>query len=218
MPETTNTKTTADEASAPKSKATRMSAAEREEAIDRRLADQLTPRAEQERARDRVPPTSVRTELDFQRWRAESEEAERAKDEAYQTCPPGTRLYVTAARNIPSRSRAGVAFSNQGPTEVRVVDGTETEVAKLQATGQTVVTPMGAKAILDDSQDNPHGGLIVSKDKSSAPQNAALADQPVEALEAEIARRRRTANNPAAPTRLGHGASDKGDKGEKTEK
>lgn len=153
-----------------------------------------TPRARQQRLVEAVPPTYVNNELRFQRWRADQERRDREIDQAWEEHPPGRTLHVTASPKLPMRRRAGITFSNQGRTEVEVIDATEAEVLEIQATGATVVNPVGAKAIAEDT--GQHGGLIVYDGPGGG---SALAELSDEQLEAELKARRERPRTPAQP-------------------
>lgn len=142
---------------------------------------ETTPRSQQERRRDTEPPTFVNNELRFQRWRMEQDRLDASDDRAWEEHHPGKTMFVTATPALATRRRAGLAFSNSGRTEVKVIDATDDEVRAIQATGAAVVNPPGAKAIADDT--GPNGGLIVY----DVP---AIPDKPVEDLtEDELAAR-----------------------------
>lgn len=173
----------------------------------------LTPRAQQPKLVDAEPPLFLVTDLDLRRWTAEQTRADRKIDEAYKEHPPGKTLFVTATRTLPSRRRAGVGFSSQGRTEVKVIDATDAEVAQLQKSGQNVVNPVGAKEIADDTGE--HGGLVVfegpgvgTDEKAAAAEKSELEAENTR-LRAELARASRahvSAISDGRPERIGKDA------------
>jgi len=129
-------------------------------------------------------------------------EAQRARDqknldEARERFPPGTKLFVTTARGIKVRCRSGLQFSSDGRSEVTVVELPDDKLADMVRAGAYVTSPIGAKAIADDTGEI--GGLIVF----TSPEDAATAATPgddrdqlraeLAALRAENARLKRAA-------------------------
>lgn len=100
---------------------------------------------------------------------------------------PGSKLYVTTARGIPTRGRAGLLFS-PNPAEVTVSDEADDEIAKKVQGGAYVVSVWGAEQILADSYPDI-GGLVVFTNRTDAG-TPTLANESTEALEAELARRK----------------------------
>lgn len=83
--------------------------------------------------RRRPEPPMFDTPREERAWYAEQQRIERELEAAYRECPPGTRMFVTTARGIPSRGRAGLRFGAQGRTEVEVVDLDDGQLALARA-------------------------------------------------------------------------------------
>lgn len=173
-----------------------------------KLASEFTPR---DRRGPREPPLdAMRNELEYRKWereqRAEMDKVERA----YSEQPPGKRLYVQS-KTIPQRRRAGILFSNKGRVEVRVVDAEDADIAQAVANGRTVVSPMGAKAIVEDD------ALIVFEDPGAYDVSSISAERDALAAEnaelksrlAETLRGKRNDPDRVVPDRL---ANEKGSK------
>lgn len=181
------------------------------------------------------PPAAIRrNELALAEWQFEQNEIDRKRSEAWNEYPPGTRLFVTTARGIPRRGRAGVVFSKEGRTEVSVVNLDDEAITELRnvkivtdgdldraadkagvsreeaiaARSGSAVSPLGAKAIAEDD------GLQVYK--SAGDQAKADRDEELETLRAENAKlsaelakaRKPREANPSAPQRLGQAPKD----------
>lgn len=158
----------------------------------------------------RPEPTVFASEQDERAWYKEQDRLEREYQEAASKYPPGSRLFVTTARGIARRGRAGLTFTEKGRTEIEVVDMsddmlakvrtlTQPQIEKLQK-GETIpglegltgrdaarlasssgfVSPMGAKAIAEDD------GLVVFSDAGGkAAADPSEADRRISELEAE---------------------------------
>lgn len=99
--------------------------------------------------RDEDPPEWVRSDLDNRRWATEESKLDARDAAARKVHPAGKQLYAQS-RAVPQRRRAGIDFSNRSRTEVTVVDEDSEAVAARVALGQSVVSPLGASALLDD--------------------------------------------------------------------
>lgn len=155
--------------------------------------------------RDVQPPLEARRDpLALEAWHAEQQRIEEERARAWSEYPPGTKMFVSTARGIPRRGRAGVVFSDKGRTEILVVNADDDMIAKVRAAQVTrdadlekiadehrltvedvvalrnggAVGPLGAKAIADDSGLNVHTSSSAKEDASS---------EDVEALRAENA-------------------------------
>lgn len=95
-----------------------------------------------------------RSEVERDDYFADLKAQQDAIDQAWGTCPPGSKLRVSTARGIKARRRAGVDFG-QKPTTVEVVADDAATIEKRRSNGEAVVDPVGGRAILDDD------GLIV---------------------------------------------------------
>lgn len=192
----------------------------------RRVAPPRRPMIPPSRAIERDPDA-------FRAWQIEQEDIEAKRNEAWSAYPPGTKLFVTTARGIPRRGRAGVVFSRDARTEVLVVNHDPETIADLRSAkiltdgdldkaadkagvsreeavairGNNVVSPLGAKEIAEDD------GLQTFK---SAGENARDdRDDEIETLRAENAKlaaelgkaRKARETNPTAPTRLAQGTA-----------
>lgn len=159
------------------------------------------PRERGSRLLDRraAPPEALRSEFEFRKWEREREAEIEKIERAYKEHPPGGKLFVQT-RTIPARRRAGLVFSNKGSVEVEIVDASDEDVVKAVVNGQSVVTPMGAKAIVEDE------ALIVSDAPSSKETVARVAEleNENEQLKAELAslRSKRVDPDKVSPERL----------------
>lgn len=108
----------------------------------------------------------------------------------------GAKLFVTTARGIPRRSRAGLRFTERSKTEVDVTDlGTE-ELALRQQAGASVVNVFGAEEILADTSLLVHTSSAALDDPNAAAAaiaRAAELEAANAALRAELAEARRQA-------------------------
>ncbi len=111
----------------------------------------------------------------------------------------GGALFVTTARGLTGRTRAGLTFSTL-PTEVKIVDLDDAELREKQIAGATMVSVEGAELILADANSD-HGGLTVYQSKNDAAAGG-MADKSDDELEAEIARRK-AAKREGSPERIG---------------
>lgn len=107
---------------------------------------------------DELPPT-ITTDLEHRRWDANARRLDERDAKARSEASPGTKFFVQT-KALPVRRRAGIAFSNKARVPVEVVDATDEEVAAKVLAGATVVTPLGALAIVEDD------ALIVYKDNA----------------------------------------------------
>lgn len=164
------------------------------------------PRERGSRLLDRrsAPPEALRSEFEFRKWELERETELAKVERAYKEHPPGGKLFVQT-RTIPTRRRAGIVFSNKGSVEVEIVDASDEDVVTAVVNGRNVVTPMGAKAIVEDD------ALIVSDAPSSKATVARVAEleEMIAARDAEIAslrgKRRDSDPDKVSPDRLGKG-------------
>lgn len=102
---------------------------------------------------------------------------------------PGMSLFVSTARGIKTRGRAGLVFSEQ-PAELKIVDLSDEEVAAKVKAGAFIANPWGAEQILADANE-PATGLVVLTSRSDAESAAkAIESASTDELEAELARRR----------------------------
>ncbi len=111
----------------------------------------------------------------------------------------GGSLFVTTARGLTARARAGLTFQTI-PTEVKIVDMDDKELRQKQVAGASMVSVDGAELILADSNSD-HGGLTVFQSKNDVA-SGAFADKTDDELEAEVARRK-AAKREGSPDRIG---------------
>lgn len=135
---------------------------------------------------------------------AANDAAERARTAAgnrLRGCPepkPGDRLYVTTARGLKQRARAGLVFRETEKTAVEVIHDD-------QPRGANQVYVYGAETILAD-----HMALNVSGQTSSEADAARLRSE-LEAARAELAQVKREAADAAKIRDARRNATDKGD-------
>lgn len=160
----------------------------------------------------------------------EQQKLEREIEDAYRDFPPGSVLVATTARGIPTRSRAGVRFSEKGQTEVEVVDMTDEQIAQLRGLDQPTIerlhrgdrvdgldgldgrtasrlrsggaftNPMGAKAIATDD------GLVVLKERERGAGGSRELDEKdrrIAELEATIAQMKDAQTRPKTSPQTG---------------
>lgn len=120
---------------------------------DDKATPKATPRAIRRRPDPRPP--IFNSPQEERAWYEEQTRITQELAEAQSKYPPGTKLYVTT-KGISSRSRSGVRFTNQGRTEVEVVDLYDDELAKVRA-GDDSILP--AK---DDGSPHPMAARIRS--------------------------------------------------------
>ncbi len=191
-----------------------------------------TTRRRSDRRRPRPTPPAFASEAEERAWVAKQQADERAYEDAAAKYPPGSKLFVSTARGIKSRRRAGIDFADNARQEVAVVDLTDDEMAKIKAgddtilgttgegderkpdklavqlrSGAPMVTPTGAKSIAEDD------GLTVWTGAGADPKELDDKDRRIAELEAELAtanktiaslrKAQRDPSNPAAPSRLG---------------
>ena len=164
------------------------------------------------RLADTEKPPEFQTELDGKRWARKLENRQKQLDDAWSKFPPGTMLYVSAARGLVTHRRAGVDFKGKASTTVEVSGQDAAKIAGRVSRGEAIVSPLGAMAITLDDALIVHGGPAVSRgERAEADRIAAENAAELERLRAENARLRRAdAEAPAAksdgrPERLAPG-------------
>lgn len=129
----------------------------------------------------------------------------------------GDKLVVATAKGLKVRGRAGLAFSPT-PTEVKVEDVSDEEIATRQKTGEYVVNLHGAEQIIADSNGDEskgqHRGLFLFSSMAEG-RSAAFDSLSDEEFEAEAARRKAKRANPDRITSTNKANREKGE-GEKT--
>lgn len=100
---------------------------------------------------------------------------------------PSGKLFVSVARGLKTRGRAGLRFSDAGRAEVKVEDITDEELLKRQASGEYVVNPHGAEQILADDSLLVYTGPGPADNEQAAAQADELAKEN-DRLRAELAR------------------------------
>jgi hypothetical protein len=120
---------------------------------------------------------------------------------------PGATMYISTARGIKNRRRAGLLFS-ETPAEVSVIDASDADVAEKQLAGAYVVNPWGAERILEDINGKATGLLMFSSKPGEAPV-VSLEATSTDDLEAELERRRATPKGTKPDERLGAHKVDK---------
>ncbi len=118
---------------------------------------------------------------------------------------PGDRLYVSPARGIKARGRAGVRFTEDARAKLVVVDP---EMPRVDApAGFVAITPDQAEAILGDSSLVTHASSQAETDINGERARADRAEQALEAARREndtlreaVARARREARDPGDGT------------------
>lgn len=160
--------------------------------------------------RSSTPPRREIVEPEFtspqaeRAWHAEQQRLEEKRREAWSKYPPGSTMFVTTARGIPRRGRAGIVFSDKARTTVKVL-GDEAEVAAKVKAGGDFVTPEGAAAIAEDDglqmfgDRGPDSSVVDEKDRRIAELEAEGA-----ALRAKVAKASR-AGGEGGPERLAPG-------------
>lgn len=103
---------------------------------------------------------------------------------------PDSTLLVAArgAWGNRQRRRAGLQFTQGAPTEVKVIDADDAEVARQQATGAAVVNVRGAEEIIADANGDSLGLVLFSSRRDATALD--LDDRSEEELEAALARKR----------------------------
>lgn len=110
---------------------------------------------------------------------------------------PGDRLWVTTARGIPRRGRAGVRFTQDARTELLVVDDDPDRRGQIPAGVQTV-TVDGAEAILHDDSLNVSSRPATDAEAADLRGQLAARDSELAAMKTELEKLRREARQ-AAP-------------------
>jgi len=171
-----------------------------------------------------VHPHEVRKYNEAMERQAEAEELERiaqANRDANKPAPEvGHVLHVTTARGIKRRARSGLQYEDKLRRAVEVVDASDAEVARMQASGRSVTNVAGAERILfDDALIVHHQGHsgdnaelmrraeAAESAKAAAEAREADARAELEKYKARLAELERTAGRGAqpdgmAPTRL----------------
>lgn len=96
---------------------------------------------------------------------------------------PGDRLFVTSGRGIKQRSRAGIAFGEQQPTEVHVIGEFDERPAGVKS-----ATVHEAETILNDSALNVRGRNATDAEAADLRRQVADRDSEIEKLKSENAR------------------------------
>lgn len=113
---------------------------------------------------------------------------------------PGAKLFVSTARGIPRRARAGLVFTYGTRAEVNVIDAPDAEVAEKRKAGAYVANVDGAEEILADEALLVHSTGGADPDAAKLRDaNAALTEEN-ERLRAELARARANATDPGDGT------------------
>jgi hypothetical protein len=110
------------------------------------------------RARPQPPADMIAraNEIELRAWEMDQDRRERELEEARSKYPPGTKLYVSTARGISRRGRAGISFGDKGRTEVEVIDVDEDTLAKIRTLDQNAIERLHkgeAVAGLDEDLD-----------------------------------------------------------------
>lgn len=154
--------------------------------------------------------STIQLEIPTQEEAAAKLEAERLHNEARERArlaaanrstglsepKPGDRLYVTTARGIPQRSRAGCHFRETAKSAVLVVEDTEPTGPILEGdkpTGGYRVHVHGAEMILADTGLNVNAQGATEVEASDLRKALAAKDAELVALKAEHARQMREA-------------------------
>lgn len=106
---------------------------------------------------------------------------------------PGDKLFVTTARGIASRSRAGLRFDKVAKREVEVVDLEHDALRARQLAGASVVSVHGAEQILHDDSLLVHASGTADPNLHAANERAAKLEAENAALRADLAAARRNA-------------------------
>lgn len=98
----------------------------------------------------------------------------------------GSSMFIATAHGIKARGRSGLVFSPV-PSEVKVLDKTDEEIAAMQRSGAHVVNAYGAERLLADT-NGANCGLVMFGSRGAA--DSVLSSSSDAELEAEIAARK----------------------------